>query len=399
LVWLLLLEQRTELRLQNENEVYEAVFDPSSRQILTLANGQVHLWSGADGKLVWTLKDTAPIRRMYLLKKTDEIWTLAADMSVRTWSTTDGKTKRERIVISSVEAVYPSPNGQLLAATATNALWILDGETGHIRYGPLTQEQPIWNASFSPNGRRIVVISYDNAAHLWDPATGMRVGQPLRHNSNVSSAVFSPDSTRLVTTGRDKLAKIWNVENGEIVHAELIHKAEVEAGVFSADSRLLATICNDRTVAIWNVQTGLPETPALVHPAPVVAVAFDPRARRLATASEDHTVRLWDVAGGFSISEPLVHPNTVTALSFSPTGDTLLTGCADGVARVWAVPSVAGAVPDWLLDFAELLAGRKLDAHAVSHPVEREPIGQWASRVGPDFTGSSFSRWVERFRD
>jgi len=39
----------------------------------------------------------------------------------------------------------------------------------------------VQNATFSPDGKRLLTVCEDNAAHLWDVSHAREIGEPLRH--------------------------------------------------------------------------------------------------------------------------------------------------------------------------------------------------------------------------
>lgn len=54
------------------------------------------------------------------------------------------------------------------------------------------------SAAFSPDGKRIFTVSFDDTARVWDADT-------------VSSVAFSPDGTRTVRASDDKTARVWSL--------------------------------------------------------------------------------------------------------------------------------------------------------------------------------------------
>jgi len=61
----------------------------------------------------------------------------------------------------------------------------------------------------SPNGARVVTVSFDKTARVWNADTCATIGQPLRHEDVVNSAAFSPDGAFVVTASEDKTARVW----------------------------------------------------------------------------------------------------------------------------------------------------------------------------------------------
>jgi len=73
---------------------------------------------------------------------------------------------------------------------------------------------PVDSAAFSPDGTRIVTVSYGGAARLWDTHTGALLSVLGERQFSINSAVFSPDSTRIVTASDDGTARVWNAHTG-----------------------------------------------------------------------------------------------------------------------------------------------------------------------------------------
>ena len=69
----------------------------------------------------------------------------------------------------------------------------------------------VTSAQFSPDGTRIVTVSWDLTARVWDAQTGQPVTEPMKHGSSVVSAQFSPDGKRIVTADY-KTARVWDME-------------------------------------------------------------------------------------------------------------------------------------------------------------------------------------------
>ncbi len=84
---------------------------------------------------------------------------------------------------------------------------------------PLTHQEWVTSAAFSPDGTRVVTASVDATARMWDAATGNPLGAPLTHLDPVLSAAFSPDGTRVVTARVDETARVWDAVTGKPLSA------------------------------------------------------------------------------------------------------------------------------------------------------------------------------------
>ncbi len=229
-----------------------------------------------------------------------------------------------------------SPDGtRILIASwdKTAQVWNADG-TGKPRVLEGHQDN-VYSASFSADGTRIVTASSDKTARLWN-ADGTGKPRVLEgHQGRVTSATFSADGTRIVTASWDKTARVWNADGTGKPRVLEGHQDNVHSASFSPDGTRIVTASFDKTARVWNADgTGKP----LVlegHQDRVYSAAFSPDGTRIVTASFDKTARVWNADG---TGKPLVlagHQDRVYSVAFSPDGTRIVTGSYDKTARVW----------------------------------------------------------------
>jgi WD40 repeat protein len=255
----------------------------------------------------------------------------------------------------------------------------------------------VQDASFSPDGTRVVTASEDGTAQVWDATTGQKIGQPMRHTDWVHTAEFSPDGSKVVTASWDGTARVWDARTGVQIGSAMQHDVSIEGGkvncaYFSADGTEIVTGSWDHTARIWDAtnpahaQIGK----ALLHQLPnaisetVWTAMFNPRGapQVVVTASADHEARLWELAThtekahklqneevneavispdgrwvatagddgtGYildartfqPVGRPLQHESgkPISTIAFSPDSKTIVTASYDKTARLWDVPS------------------------------------------------------------
>lgn len=179
------------------------------------------------------------------------------------------------------------------------------------------------DASFSPDGTRVVTASDDGTAQVWDVTTAQRIGQPMAHAGWVHTAEFSPDGTKVVTASWDGTARVWDAGTGAQIGSSMQHDISIEQGRvncahFSADGTEIVTASWDHSARIWDATSSAHAQigKALVHQMAHVAArytaadlshttketvwtaVFNPKGapRVVVTASGDHEARLWDLA-------------------------------------------------------------------------------------------------------
>lgn len=211
------------------------------------------------------------------------------------------------------------------ANTGPSLLHTLEGHTERVTH-----------ASFSPDGRRVLTVSWDRTARVWDAETG-RLLQTLAGYTGEVSAAFSPDGRRVVTGSADTIGRLWDAETGRLLHMLVIYgTGRVLDASFSPDGRKIVTVgLLDDTARLWDAETGTLLHTLKGHAHAVFDASFSPDGRQVVTGSGDQTARLWDIQTGRLLHALEGHTSLVNCSSFSPDGRQVVTGSADKTARLW----------------------------------------------------------------
>ena len=194
--------------------------------------------------------------------------------------------------------------------------------------GPLTGE-------FSPDGRRLAVAASDGTVRIL-PVVGGAKGVVLRgHGDEVWSASFDAGGRRVVSASFDGTARIWDVATGRSI--VLPHPGTVLTAAFRPDGRQVATGGDDGVVRIWNAADGRRLKRIEVDRHALLWVRYGPDGRRIVTAGEDGTVQLVDVGGASVLRTFEGHRGQVTQAAFVQGGDAIVSAGEDGTMRTWAV--------------------------------------------------------------
>ena len=224
-------------------------------------------------------------------------------------------------------------------------------------------------ASFGPNSRLTLVGSADGRAVLYDAKTSRRL-LALRVRGPVIDASFSPDGHRILVAGGGRV--LVRGIGSDTTRLTLRHR-RVRAAAFSANGDEIATAGDDRNVRMWRGNGSLAWTVPLDGDVRQVAltstrvaaawaggggvahvVLLDSRDGRpladlrgttmefsrdgslLATGHPDSLARIYQSDGGKLLWRP-GHGGPVTSVDFRPDGKQLVTASADGAARVFDV--------------------------------------------------------------
>ena len=137
------------------------------------------------------------------------------DGSARIWDPENGKETAALGCIGrgGVVSTAFSPNGKrLVVGSVDGKFCIWDAERSKWTDTVVDTRAAVWNAAFSPDGRRVVTTS-DNTARIWDAESGVEVVALKGHRDrdSVWSVAFSPDGTRVVTASSDATVRVWDV--------------------------------------------------------------------------------------------------------------------------------------------------------------------------------------------
>jgi WD40 repeat protein len=211
--------------------VFDAVFSPDGKQVLTRASGPgqggnypdhvtAFLWDAATGKQLLALKDSENLTvfgsTTLICFRPDgrRLASASQDLTARVW---DAATGAEVLVLrghgGSVNAAAYSPDGKLVATASgdkTARLW--DAGSGKELFVLKGHQDQVREAIFSPDGTLVATASDDRTARLWDAATGRQVATLKGHTDIVRRVLFSPDGKRLLTLGGNGQARLWPVD-------------------------------------------------------------------------------------------------------------------------------------------------------------------------------------------
>ena len=233
----------------------------------------------------------------------------------------------------------------------------------------------VYDAAFSPDGRRLATAAWDGTVRVWSVATG-RMLATLPMPGAVHAVAWSPDGATIVAAGRPNHVVAFDARTGHRTAVASDGIDRMQGGVsFTPDGKAVLTplpaggaVLRDATTLApigevlspqatafssvvgadgsvvlglfdgeW-VRFGPPPARRLVpmprHALGVERVAVSPDGRRVASASDDGTARVVDAETGAVLAELRGHVGKVYAVAFSPDGTRLATGGDDATVRL-----------------------------------------------------------------
>jgi WD40 repeat protein len=207
---------------------------------------------------------------------------------------------------------------------------------------------PVFCVRFSGDGRRLLTCAYDlrrgdrpHEIKVWDAASGAALAT-FSGRGQLFNAAFSPDGRRLALGAQDGTVLLIDWERSRRVVAMTGHKSHVSAVAFSPDGRRLASAeLEEGVVKLWELEAeGAHEAAALPSPGLLCDLTFSPDGRRLAGITRD-LVLMWDVETGQEVltlrGAPQRHwdPAFNPRVTFSPDGQRLAGTNWDETISLW----------------------------------------------------------------
>ena len=351
--------------LAHGQEVCQIAFSPDGRRLATISQDAVlRIWDSANGRLLaGPIQHRFDIRTVCFASDSRRVLTSSSPLDIysryiaeryfaqggrliapptgghsgeaQVWDALTGQPLTPALVHTGrvFEASF-SPDGlRLITAGEDHIARIWDATKGQELFA-LTHQGKVRKAIFSPDNRFLLTASEDQTAQLWDASTGRPVGPSLRHAKAVLYAAFSADGSKIVTTSRDQTACLWDTASGQLTCLPLRHNTEVRYAEFSPDGRWVVTAGSEQQVRLWDATTGDLLT-QLPHNNSGTLATFSPERNRLLTISRDGLAKVWDLGPLFSTGFVLPHQRPVASAEFSPDGSRVLTVSIDRAARLW----------------------------------------------------------------
>jgi hypothetical protein len=271
-----------------------------------------------------------------------------------------------------VTALAISPDGKLA---------LTGNDDGAARARQIEGGQPAGESA--PGDGKVTALGFDAAGKEWlvanetgsrriDAATRKPLDEPLESPGTVLAIGAKADGQVMMFGTCEQ--GTWLAPDGgrEEVRKLFVADSPVLSAAMGRDLQVILTGHEDHQARVWDGR-GKPVGVPLPHDVPVGAVAVSADGKLLATGA-GQTAHLWDAATHQPIGRPLPHDADVTSLAFTPDGSGLLSGDRAGTVRRWAVPAPVEGDPARLRLWAEVRAGKALDAADKARPLDDKAL-------------------------
>ncbi len=273
----------------------------------------------------------------------------AGEGGVRLYDARNGRLLRA-IGPAGDRGVVFSPDGRTLTAAGFHmdklvALW--DVNSGK-RLRTFTG-QTEWEAdatALSPNGKLLASTATDKQILVWELATGKLLHQWKDQPFRVAALAISPDSAMLAAAGGDKLIRLLDVQTGQLIRALQGHSDWICAVAFSPDGQTIASASCDwgfhrghawprpiwrgpeqSELRLWEVATGKLQR-TVAQRGRMLTVAFAPDGKSLACGI-DNEVQLYNLSSEHPGRALTRHDALVASVAFTPDGTAVISGSHD----------------------------------------------------------------------
>lgn len=297
-------------------------------------NGVIRLWDAQNGDLLARLEGHESSVKAVAFSFNDKLIASASDdQTIRLW---DAVTHEQVKVLGTEEkgttGVAFEPSGWRLASSGTAGdikIWDLASRT----LIETLSDQTLKGANsveFAPDGGNVLVSAHgDGVVRLWDMDNYTLLERLPGAEGSVWDASFSPDGRRIASAGDDGAIRTWDVGTGDMLGSpRSAHATTVWRIRQSPDQDSLATANDDGTIVVWNQATVLEVDRLRSHEGTALDVAFDPTSSRIATGGSDSALRIWD--DGAQVAVLTDQQTWVWTLAYSPDGEFLITAGGNG---------------------------------------------------------------------
>jgi WD40 repeat protein len=233
-----------------------------------------------------------------------------------------------------------SPDGRLLAGVCyQNTAPVWEVQSGKLLFELLKEPEHLVAVSFSPDGKTLATGGFSRKIAFFDTGSGELKREFPALPSAVWELDFSPEGNRLASASIRSGVQVWESASGKQLWSYGgKERLRVLSVAYAPDGKTIACGMLAVGVVLLDAQTGqvARTLPVESH---VGDVTFSPDGSMLASGSDDNRIRLWRTADYTLMNTLEGHTDFVNGIAFSPDGNLLVSGSHDKSLGIWDVKS------------------------------------------------------------
>lgn len=193
-----------------------------------------------------------------------------------------------------------SPQGnRIISLSSLGLLQLWDG-TGEAMGQPIKVTQPIQFLQFSPDGQQLIAggmgtNSAKGQVCLWK-LQGVQLEQQTCQAIASQIASFSPNGKMVVIGATDGQLHFWNWRDNQIDYRLPSNQGQITSLIFSPDGQTLVSGDAAGTIRLWDRQGRALGQPFVGHQSGIQSLAFNDQGKTIVSLSQDGEVRLWQAS-------------------------------------------------------------------------------------------------------
>ncbi|GMU84478.1 MAG: hypothetical protein AMXMBFR47_43470 [Planctomycetota bacterium] len=276
----------------------------------------------------------------------DGVNILTAEPGGLVWRMDEFGVVSEGIRIPGIEGmVLISPTGRLFISPEPTRLriWLRDNLAEPVLTLPPTVTSDLGGVSFSPDGRRLAILT-DGRAAIWTVEPFAEVARIGAADEPLAAIALSSRGDRLAARTRAGELLVWDVDSGALatraggpVPPRILH--DRGGLLFSPDDRRVVDAWIDARIRIWDLGTTPPSViQSQDTPGDYPTLSFDPSGERFAIGDVGGTLRIYDARSGARTATIAAYAGRLRNAFFTGDGRGIWT-CGDRELRLWDVSS------------------------------------------------------------
>jgi WD40 repeat protein/DNA polymerase III delta prime subunit len=262
---------------------------------------------------------------------------------VHVWSIADGQPFRRLSNHGNyVRTITFNHQGNILASAGSDSrISVWDISTGKLLRTIKDDYNRVWSIAFTSDDRYLVSGGSDRSIKVWDVKSGEQISCVNNaHDSEVYSVSYNHNKNLIISASMDRKVKVWNADLSECILTITAHNSSVWNAKISPDGNLISSADESGNIVVSEINTGHVLTSFNHEGARIRALEFSPNSQLLASGSDNGTVRLWDVRKS-QLQKVMTTGSKawLWSIAFSPDGSKIIGACEDRSLHIWQVDS------------------------------------------------------------